>query len=309
MSIDWDFVPLAPASLQLNGAALKAAVASLPNEIFAVLDGALFDDLASDLQLHGLKARPMFLEAGKPQAVSVGPFLVALQEPDDTGRLLACHGARRLPVFWSWSEGEAALFRHLRTLNLAEIPNQNRASEDAPAYETVIFRHWDAVVLGQVLPLLRPGQIARFLGPGLGLCFDAGVAGGVSKRLRPQTLPAADTGMLRFSPEQVAGLSHARVTESRGRICNYLREVSPDKAANLPPAALLNLVAHSERLGRDMGLRTERALGLWAFLWLLTDGKVADSYEIKHLLTTSGMPPEEALNAFLQAFMVTAGSP
>jgi hypothetical protein len=308
MTIDWGVEPLpSVGALSPEAAALKASVLRLPEQRFAVLDGALHDDLANGLAVHGLIGRALFLEAGGAQAIASGPFLVALPEARDVERLFAFLGAGQLPVFWAWPAGETALFRHLRTLNLVEIPRKNRLSEDEPARAHVIFRHWDRVVLGQMLPLLRPGQATRLLGSAHGLCLADCVTGRPMIVGRP--VAPVESGMLRFSPEQMQALTETRRKESRRRIADYLRESIPEKAASLTHEALLEVVARSEAAGRGMGLASERSLGLWAFLWLRTDEAVATSYEIRHLLTTSGLQPEKALDAFLESFMAMTASP
>lgn len=296
MSLDWTVAPLpVPDALPLETVALKAALLRLPREWFAVFDGALFGDLAGDLSLHGFVGRPLFLEAGDPQAVAVGPFLVVLAGPEDVDRLFVFNGARRSPVFWSWPTGEAALYRHLRTLNLAEIPNESRASEDAPAYEAVIFRHWDPVVLGQMLPLLRPGQVSRFLGAGQGVCFEAGVGGGLNVRMRPLKLAAPETGMLRFSPGQMGDLLGRRAVATHQRIDRFLREAAPAETTAMNAQAMGNLIRHGEATGRALGLRSERALGLWTLMMLNTGGAAAGSAEVAAAFAQSRDTPDTTM--------------
>ncbi|KPF71041.1 hypothetical protein IP69_08155 [Bosea sp. AAP35] len=279
----------------------SAALQALPPDWYAVVDGALFVDLAADLAIHGLGGRPLFLEAGDAAAVSSGPFLISLSRADDIDRLRAMNAGRAAPVFWSWPSGEPALFRHLRTLNLVEIPDRQRETPDAPAYEAVVFRHWDTVVLGAMMPLLRPGQMARLLGAAAGVCFGGG---SLAAFAGPEAV-AADTGMLRFSPDQIARLNLGRVAASRQRIASYLREAAPVETGTMDAAQLQALIVHGENTGRALGLGSERALGKWTYMIAVTDGAVAEGPTMGQVFAGSGLAPDDTLDAVF-AEMVAA---
>lgn len=139
----------------------------------------------------------IYLEGGDPAARAADGHIVPLHEARDLRAAIAIAREPGALVIWSWPKGEKALYRHLRTLNLVQIPNEARAEAEAegedvsgmPSYETVLFRHWDPNVLGGLLPLLEGPQQARFLGAATGLAFEAAGYGGLSVLKRPVRLP------------------------------------------------------------------------------------------------------------------------
>ena len=85
-------------------------------------------------------------------------------------RLLSIDGMTERAVFWRYDAAdEPALFRHLRTLNLVEIPKSPEGATDPPdifaeTTRTVIFRHWDPNIIELTLPIMTPQQLRRFFG-------------------------------------------------------------------------------------------------------------------------------------------------
>ncbi len=258
-----------------------AAVTALPGERFAVVDGALVDGLTAKLAAWGISGVALYLEAGEPTAVESGPFLAALPSEAKLRSLLRLVGEDAAPVFWSWPAGFLALRRHLRTLNVVEIPNEDRKDEDQPAHETVIFRHWDPNVLAPLLPVLTAGQRSRFLGRSEALVFDASDYSGLVSAHRPEALPPAPRGMLRFTPEQMAALGARREEASRRRIAEYLREVAPQHTARMSDPELAAAVLRYEKEAKDFGLATERDIGRWAFLEVMGGGMLAQNQAVR----------------------------
>ncbi len=137
--------------------------AALPWQRFAVIDGAQFDDLPGDLAAAGVRARGLYLEGPDRAAVAAGPFLAAAETAHVQSVVSALAAARPAAVLWSWPQGEAALYRHLRGVTMIDIP-RDEPLPGAPS-ESVLFRMADPRALALVLPSLTPPQLARFMGP------------------------------------------------------------------------------------------------------------------------------------------------
>ncbi len=283
--------------------ALAKAVEALPAYRYAVLDGAHIDALPEALRHHRLPFAPLYLEASKEDGVRAGPYLVALEARDAIGTAIALTEGKPAATFWSWPSSFAALRRHLRGLNLVEIPNARREYADDPAYETVLFRHWDPNVLAVTLPVLREEQRARFLGDALGLAFDADEYGGVKHVTRPAALPAKPHGMLRLNSAQMEAITTYRLAASRIRIEAYLRDVAPDQASRMPPSALSDLVAMSQKQAADLRLTSERDVGLWSYLQLIAGGRIELAPQILMAfdIPGAGATPTECLERLVDA--------
>ncbi len=274
-------------------ALIAQAIAALPLELFAILDGGLHDDVARQIMQHELRARAIFLEAGNAAAVASGPFLVPLDAPAQIEGVIAISGHGRTPVVWSWPNGEQELYRHLRRQNMAEIPAaaaEIDADEPAePTYDNVIFRHWDPYVLALTLPVLTPEQTSRLMGPATGLGF---AAEGDGPRLLPASAPlAAPPRPLRFSAEQLTAMERARGDAINRNIAQYLRRSEPEAVAALDEAGLLAFVRRAAARGVELGMSSEHALGLWAWLMLCTGGAAATSREIALCFSRSDVSP------------------
>lgn len=169
----------------LSAAASKlvaAATRARQEPLFAAVDGARCGDLPHLLKIQGLNGRSLFLDHADAQIEAASGWLVPLGGEADLKRLLEVsdEGCGSL-VLWSCPLGEAALHRHLRTINIVRIPSaaipedeQPAASEPEeegaekpakPAFGNVLFRHYDPDVMASLLPLFDEAQFARIFGP------------------------------------------------------------------------------------------------------------------------------------------------
>ena len=110
--------PQAPTSLE--DALLALDHKSAP--VFAVLDGAQFDNLPQELLLGDFVSRPLYLDRGdnNPELIITAPHMVWLDERPEkiTGRapqdtipaLLALIANRPAAVFWQCPDGADALY-------------------------------------------------------------------------------------------------------------------------------------------------------------------------------------------------------
>ena len=112
--------------------------------MFAVLDGAQFEDLPQHLLLGGFIHKPLYLDRGDndPQQVVTAPHLVWLDgrsvDPQAAGpektlpALLDLIGGRPRAVFWQCPDGGEALYKHLRGINMVMYPRAHLPEEDMP---------------------------------------------------------------------------------------------------------------------------------------------------------------------------------
>lgn len=113
--------------------------------VYAVLDGAHFENLPQQLLIGGFVSRPLYLDRGDndPQRVQTSPHLVWIDEREMSlmGRrpalvtleLLALIGDRAGAVFWQCPTGGEALYRHLRGINMVLIPADAAGTDDPVA--------------------------------------------------------------------------------------------------------------------------------------------------------------------------------
>lgn len=282
---------------------LRAAAATMPRAWFAVTDGAHFDDLPALLDRAGLRGHPLYLEAGDPAGVRAGPYLLSLADQREIAVLIELAADKPALAFWSWPGPLETLRRHLRGLNLCEIPNENRAGPDDPEYETVLFRHWDPNVLAVTLPVLTPEQQSRFLGDSAGVVFDATEHGGVIIAPRPDPLPPQPVGMLRFEPEQVAGMTSGRILASHRRIASYVREAAPEQTARTDDRVLLDAIGRYDHEARELGLAKESDIARWSFLQVISGGDLFTDVHVREVFNADDTPlgPTERMDALMEA--------
>jgi hypothetical protein len=250
---------------------LREALLLLAPPVFAVLDGAQFDDLPRQLLLGGFVSRPLYLDRGdnNPGQVITAPHMVWLDERLEkaTGRapdavipaLLDLVGDRPAAVFWQCPEGAEALYRHLRGINMVMIPAEvlpegdpATEADDAPA----LFRHADANVMAQIEPCLTAPGMARILGPAEAILFLAdpiwSPRGCVGQIRRNTDLRDPAPGMWRVSIETLRGLERFREECLRRKAVRDFTE--PDSArGGFAAAPETQIVAAFDR-ARSYGL-------------------------------------------------------
>lgn len=294
-------------------AGLADILVEWPRPVFAVLDGAKYDDLPGLLRQIDIEARALFLEyRGNAGVVRSGPHLALLNERR-LRNLLRIEGIEGAAVFWRVEEpDEPAFYRHLRTLNLVEIPAPPPAQGAAPdpfatAQRTVMFRHWDPGVLAMILPVLTPAQRARLFGPAVALAIAAPEGALQAKRRADWPEPAH--GRLVLNEAQMQALSRAMTARSHRAIASYLRDTASEQTRGMDEAGLRGFVARSEAQGRAWGLKTEAGLGRFAWLQLMTQGRFAELGQARAALNEGGASPDRQIKLLMQAMAqrTTAG--
>ncbi len=211
---------------------LSRRLLEIEGPLYAVLDGAQFDDLPASLLDGDFEHRPLYHSdtIGDADRSRTAPQLIWLDrdrtresaveraDPAILKRLLRLVGTRPAVVFWHFHLGGDALFRHLRTLNMVRLPNEALSPDEQKwSSETTvacIFRHADANVMAQVLSGLDPVEMARLFGPADSILFAPdgywSKSGRAIEAKRPANLPKAPTGMLELSIETMARIADAR---------------------------------------------------------------------------------------------------
>jgi hypothetical protein len=279
---------------------LLDALRQLPGPIFATVEGAHFNDATAELKEFGLSGLPLYLEGDSDADVASGPHLVAIRNAYALERLSAMIGDLPAAVFWSWQDGLNALYRHLRTINLIEIPNEDRAA-GAPSHETVVFRHADPNVMASILPLLDAAQFSRLIGNAAGLVMNAPERGGLKIAPRPENLPDPARGFLRLSDAQLKGLEAVELDKSRLRVARFLRETAPDETQALQESQMRDLVLAAEARGNELGLQSEHSHFLWAYMYVTTGGRSAEDRRIRAALTRTGVDPDRMMEKVFDA--------
>nr|WP_279357921.1 DUF4123 domain-containing protein [Methylobacterium indicum] len=259
--------------------------------------------------------RSLFREHADVEVERAGPWLVPVgQATDAPERIFSLVGDRPAVVVWSCDAGEPALYRHLRSLNLVQIPVWAAAGAstppengvEAPA-ETVLFRHWDPRVLGALMPVLDAGQFIRIVGPASEITYWAEDYGGLKRVIADPDWRGAGGGLLSIRGEQIALLGDRRVQASRRRIMNFLRTSVPEHASSRSDSELYQDVVRYEASARAVGLSSERSFGKWAHLMAMSGEAIAvrDGSAHRYLTTAPGHPDDKL--EMLIAEMIAVG--
>ncbi|MBO0664505.1 hypothetical protein LQ948_18225 [Jiella sp. MQZ9-1] len=203
------------------------------------------------------------------------------------------------PYLVIWQGGpeltDAALFRHLRTLNKVRIPSDatDVGSGDAATGggEAVLFRHGDGNVLAQVVPALTPAHLSRLFGPATALFFAApnypSHSGRPLHRARRRAdLPPAPPGMLTLTGAEIDAIEARRVRAIKRRIFAYLREVAPDQINGREPAAVEKDVSCWTDEAIRYGVTSEASLCRWNYLQLISAGRVGQRPKVQAFMAS-----------------------
>ncbi|MEE3504355.1 DUF4123 domain-containing protein [Acidiphilium acidophilum] len=268
--------------------------------VFATFDGAKFDDLPKLVAQADITVRSLFLGQDDPRAIKAGPWFASLGERS-LSSLLGVDGISVAAVFWRGGCNMEAAFHHFRTLNLVDVPRPKNAPADpfAADPETVLFRHWDPSVMGLVLPLFDPGQRSRLFGPMEALAIYDGGSDGVRVAKRRPDWPPPPQGRLCLSTAQLDGITTGLSQRMNRKIANYLRTTAPERLSGTDESTLLQDVDLSMKTGRAMGLESERALGQWAWLMLVSGRTILSNKDAVVTITTGIGTPDERIGRLL----------
>lgn len=95
-------------------------------------------------------------------------------------------------------------------------------------------------------------------------------------------------------------LAERREKASRLKITRYLRDVAPDETRHLQNADLDRHIADSNASAARFGLRSERDLGLWAYVMVKYDWRATAPPVVAHM-SGSGAGASERLTTLADA--------
>lgn len=315
-----DAQPKPPVSLE--DALLALDHKSAP--VFAVLDGAQFDNLPQELMMGDFVSRPLYLDRGdnNPEQIITAPHMVWLDERAEkiTGRapgqtipaLMALIANRPAAVFWQCAAGAGALYKHLRGINMVMIPNEFAPPADVArpdvngstksgTHEAVLFRHADANVIAQALPVMNAPETARFYGPASSLFFapDPDWASGREwlQSDRPIDLPNPPPGLLTLGAATLEGMQGARERRSLRRTASFLRRTLPPDFQGLSDHQLERAALASRRSGDELGIRSLGGHQRWAYLMTITEGRVAQEPRVRAFIQAGNETPDRQVKA------------
>lgn len=174
---------------------LGQTLSKFRGRVYAVVDGAQFDDIHFELNRAGLSFRPLYLRDRETTKPAMGPQMVSPHNSHELDALCAIVADKPAAVWWDWPDNEfdseQQLYKHLRRLGMAEIPSDKLPpGKKRPEYSPVLFRHADPRVMHITLPVLTLEQWGQLFGDAYGLAYAAAESG-VKYAPRPPELDAA----------------------------------------------------------------------------------------------------------------------
>lgn len=264
------------------------ALDTLAGPLFAVLDGAHFDDVEDELADLGIQSRSLFLRGGSEAMRRDGPWLVKLEEEKTRTHVVELALAKPCAVFWSCANGGNALWQHLRTINEIWVPDDrgagNTAGDTPVHYERVLFRHWDPNVIGSFLPKLRPEHLARIFGPADAIIVNAANYGGFKRATRPGNLPPAPRGLLKLDPTDIRSIEDARYDHRSDGLCRYLRNAAPNHTRHMTDEELRVLSKRHMQEAATYGIVSEASTGRWCYMQVVSGGQFGAMPEVRALM-------------------------
>lgn len=281
---------------------VSAYLKGLPDPLFAVVDGAFFDNIISAADKVGLRAKPLYMNE---LTAIAGPHVIALDGSQAVEAVVALVGEKPTGVFWSWPGDCDSLWSHLRRNSMMEIP---LATEEG--FETVVFRHADANVLAWVLRLPDEEQYARFVGSATRVVMRA------TDPPEIHVFPEADRAKtnlsksryIRLSAEQMGTLSNHCIERSRLRVMRALRRGAPAETSMYSDKKLREIILASEHQGYEIGIRTEKAQARWAYLNLLTRGQIIKQPGVLEYMQDGKARPDRKVDLMLKSIGIGARS-
>lgn len=304
---------------------LERALAAPTCRVFAVLDGASFEDLTADLVFAGLIYKALYLDENQPGTPSAGPYLVFLYDNRSLDAVIDVLTDKPAAVWWIWpadlDSAHEDIYRHLRGLNMVEIPTDRYDAlppdpdlpepEEPPSpYEPVLFRQGDPNAMALLLPQLDPLQVSKALGDGFAILCDAPDFGGLRIFRRPPDLPLKPAGLLRLRGSQYAAIGRGRISLVEKGVAAYLREVAPEHVGSWSDEQLARNVQYWVAESGRYGVREEANHCRWAYLQVITKGALSESSEIKRAMgdRTSPTSPDDRVKAIMKIALVQAGN-
>ncbi|QCI99229.1 DUF4123 domain-containing protein [Agrobacterium larrymoorei] len=280
---------------------LKAVLLQANRNIFAVLDGAQFDDLPMALFDRNFIHRSLYLDRGTGPAdqLRTAPQLVWLNRTSDQkddvrdvesqidervlDKIFDLLADRPAAVFWLCHAGADVLYRHLRSINKVLYPRPAYIGRDIDipesGFEIVTFRHADANVMAQISSALDWNGLSRLLGPAEAFLFtpEEDWSPKPMRVQRHDEMPFAHNGPLRIGRIELRNMARVRFEWLTRRTINYLGEYAPAHIQRVSEARLKMDVETWLREAQTSGVTGESAFRKWCYLQMLHDGRLVQS--------------------------------
>lgn len=291
--------------------AFHDALNTVAGKLFAVVDGAHFDDLEDELADLGIPSRSLFLRGGSEAMRRDGPWLVDIQDEGTRMHIVELALTKHCVVFWLCAGGGNVLWKHLRTINEVLVPDDriegNIGAEGALIkYERVLFRHWNSNVLGDIIPTLNKPQRARLCGPAQMVFFN-GLRPGSLKQLRDREI-GDDTlrGPLRFEPGQIGKISQTIADRSRRRIFAFMREHPTPQISTLDDEQLMKKIKFYEAQASEFGIDQHRARLRFSWLMIAGNDRFTEQPGVRHYLRNGPGNPNYRMDLLAEAMAEAA---
>lgn len=280
---------------------LKPLLLQANRNVFAVLDGAQFDDLPMALFDGDFIYRSLYLDRGTGTAdqLRTAPHLVWLDASSDKkvdrrerdgrieepvlDRLIVLLGDRPAAVFWQCNAGADILYRHLRGINKVLYPKQAYMGRDIDipesGVEMVTLRHADANVMAQISSALEWNGLSRLLGPSDAVLFtpEEDWSPKPMRVQRHDEMPLAHNGPLRIGRIELRNMARVRFEWLTRRTINYLGEYAPVHTQRVSEARLKMDVESWLREAQTSGVTEEPAFRKWCYLQTVHEGRLQQS--------------------------------
>jgi hypothetical protein len=268
--------------------------------VYATFDGAKFDNLPGLLAKADIFPRSLFIGQDDDRAIKSGPWFAALGV-NQLRSLMRIEGIEGATVLWRSPANDDVVYHHFRKMNLIDVPRPKDARPDPFALdpETVLFRHWDPAVVGMILPILDPAQRSQLFGPMEALAINNGAPDGARIAKRRPDWPAAAPGRIGLSEAQMATISSGMDRTFTRRIVTFLHEASPERVGTRTEPAMMQHAEISVATGRAMGLQSERGLGQWSWLMLVSSNDILNNTEAVAWITSGAGTPDDRMEQLL----------
>ena len=307
--------------------ALKDALGAAQAPLYAVLDGAKFDDLPDLLFDNDFSHKPLYRDMGSEvrEVAQTTPQFVrfdkwdywenALSPAQRLDALLEIVDDTSAAVFWEYEGEPKRLFRHLRAINNVIIPRdadtppmpdpldpEGETFGNTATHQQVLFRHADANVMAQVLPVLSPKQLTRFMGPAQAVIFapeEEWLMEGEVVRIENPKDTYNPSHPLKLSQIDMDAIDEQRLAGQRRSTMQFLRKQAPEYCKRYNDKDLYDLVFIWEMAGEDIGLEEDEAYRAWSLLAVLSDGNTVKDPKLRQRFSESHKKPDQLVTDIL----------
>jgi len=306
---------------------LLSHLSQAQHPIYAVLDGAKIDGLPDLLFDHDFSHKPLYRDMGSevkeinqtaPQFIRFDKWDYwenALTPRQRLESLLTILDDLSAAVFWEYDGEPKCLFRHLRTINNILIPRdadtppmpdpldpEGETFGNTATHQQVLFRHADANVMAQVLPVMSPQKLTRIFGKAQAVIFAPEPEWSDGEAVVTITNPHDTynpTHPLKLTQPDMDAIEAQRLVGQRNMTVKYLQQTYPVETSKFDSEGLYKFVYRSEKIGERIGLEEDDAYRLWALLGIIKGEDTLKDPMLQARFTDSYMRADRLLPTIL----------